>query len=115
MDLPKTREELYDTYYLKEELINMCKKYNLPTNASKEDLLEYICNFIENKSVGKVKSKRRINNNDFEPQLYKIIEVNYRNNEIHRSFFKKVIGEQFKFNVKFMEWMEENKGKKIYK
>ena len=114
MLLPKTKEELYDTYYLKEDLINMCKEYNLPTNGSKENLLEYICNFIENKSVKKIKSKRNINKDDFEPSLDKIIDINYSNNEIHRAFFKKIIGKQFKFNVKFMEWMENNKGKKTY-
>jgi len=114
MTLPKTKEELYGTYYLKEDLINMCKDNNLPTNGSKENLLEYICDFIENKSVKKIKPKRNINNNDFEPSLYKIIDMNYSNNEIHRTFFKNNIGEQFKFNVKFMEWMEQNKGKKTY-
>ena len=29
MDLPKTREELYGTYYLKKDLINLCKKNDL--------------------------------------------------------------------------------------
>jgi hypothetical protein len=46
MDLPKTKEELYGAYYLKEDLVKLCKQYNLPTACSKENLLEYICNFI---------------------------------------------------------------------
>jgi hypothetical protein len=115
MDLPKTKEELYSTYYLKNDLINMYKKYNLPTVGSKENLLEYICNFIENKPVEKIKQKRKNVNNGFEPLLEKIIDKNYSNNEIHIHFFIKVLGEQFKFNVQFMNWMEENKGKKTYK
>jgi hypothetical protein len=115
MDLPKTKEELYGTYYLKDDLINLCKKYSLPTSGSKENLLEYICSFIENKPVKKIKMKQNNSNNVFEPLLEKIIDENYSNNEIHRAFFKKAIGEHFKFNVQFMNWLEENKGKKTYK
>jgi hypothetical protein len=114
MDLPKTKEELYGTYYLKNDLVNLCKQYGLPTSGSKENLLEYICNFIQNKSVKIIKGKQKIVNNDFEPALDKIIDINYSNNEIHRTFFKDNIGEHFKFNVQFMNWMEENKGKRTY-
>jgi hypothetical protein len=114
MDLPKTKEELYGKYYLKNDLVNLCKTYELPTSGSKENLLKYICNFIENKSVEKIKSKQKIANKDFEPLLEKIIDTNYSNNEAHRAFFKNVIGENFKYNVQFMNWMEENKGKKTY-
>jgi hypothetical protein len=115
MKLPGSKKELYDTYFLKEDLIKLCKEYNLPTNGSKENLLEYIGNLIENKPVKKIKVKPKIKNNDFEPSLEKIIAENYSNNEIHRAFFIKTIGGHFKFNVTFMNWMEENKGKKTYK
>jgi hypothetical protein len=115
MDLPKSKEELYDTYFLKEDLLKLCKKYNLPTNGSKENLLEYIRNFIENEPIKKIKVKQKIMNNGFEPSLEKIIDENYSNNEIHRAFFIKTIGGHFKFNVLFMNWMEEHKGKKTYK
>jgi hypothetical protein len=114
MNLPKTKEELYGTYYLKADLIALCKQYNLPTTGSKENLLKYICSFIENKSIEKVKSKQKIANNYFEPSLNKTIDEQYSNNEVHRSFFKETIGKQFKFNVQFMNWMEEHKGKKTY-
>jgi hypothetical protein len=114
MKLPKSKEELYDTYFLKEDLIKLCKEYNLPINGSKENLLEYIGNFIENKPVIKIKIETKIKNNDFEPSLEKIVDENYSNNEIHRAFFIKTIGIHFKFNVTFMNWMEENKGKKTY-
>jgi hypothetical protein len=100
---------------LKEDLIKLCREHNLLTNGLKENLLEYIGNYIENKPIKKNKSKIKIKNNDFEPALEKIIDENYSNNEIHRSFFKKSIGENFKFNVTFMNWMEENKSKKTYK
>src|SRR5215469_753465 len=113
--LPKTKEELYGTYILKNDLINICDKYNLPKTGSKEYLLEIICAFIENRPVKKMKIKKNIQNNGFTPSLDKIIDVNYSNNEIHRAFFLKTIGNHFKFNVTFMNWMEKNKGKKTYK
>jgi hypothetical protein len=115
MELPKTKEELYNTYYLKEYLVKICKENNLPTNGSKQNLLEYIGNFIENKPIVKIKTESRIKTNDFEPSLDKIIDINYSNNETHRFFFKRQIGEHFKYNVQFMNWMEENKGKETYR
>ena len=115
MKLPKTKDELYDTYYLKNELISICKKHNLPVTGSKANLLKYICNYIENKPVKKIKVKQKIASNDFEPSPKKIIDKNYKNNEIHRLFFVKTIGKHFKFNIQFMNWMNENKGKRKYK
>jgi hypothetical protein len=109
MNLPKTKEGLYNKYLLKNDLINLCKKYGLPINGSKENLLHYLSNFIENKPVDKIKSRPKTVYSDYVPSLEKIIDKNYSNNEIHRAFFKNVIGEHFKFNVQFMNWMEENK------
>ena len=93
--LPKSKKELYETYFLKEDLIKLCKEYNFPTNGSKDNLLEYIGNYIENKPVKKLKNKTKITNNSFEPSLEKIIDENYSNNEIHRAFFIKTIGKHF--------------------
>ena len=114
MKLSKTKEELYGTYFLKKDLINICKKYNLPTTGSKGNLLEYICCFIENKHVKKVSKVKIKINSDFEPSIDKKIDENYSNNEIHRTFFTKTIGKYFKFNVTFMNWMAKNKGIKTY-
>ncbi len=115
MDLPKTKEELYGTYYLKADLIMLCKRNDLPASGSKEDLLEYISSFIQNKSIVKKKAKQKSTAHHFEPSLNNIIDKYYSNDEKHRAFFKKHIGDQFKFNVQFMNWMEENKGERTYK
>jgi hypothetical protein len=114
MDLPKTKKELYDTYYLKEDLMRMCKKYDLPIIGSKQNLLQYIADFIENKPISPQKTKKNATK-DFVPSLNKTIDKNYRNNEIHRQFFKETINDKFKFNVPFCQWLEENKGKRTYK
>jgi hypothetical protein len=112
MKLPKTKEDLYDTYFLKEDLAALCRKYNLPFSGSKENLLQNIENFIEGKPVVKEAAKK---NSHFVPSLDAMIDVNYRNNETHRAFFKNVVGEHFKFNVPFINWLNENKGKKTYR
>lgn len=39
------------------------------------------------------------------------IPEGYKNDERHRAFFKSEIGEHFKFNVPFMNWMKVNSGK----
>src|SRR5215470_538795 len=57
---PTFSENIIKTYFLKEDLIKLCKKYNLPTNGSKENLLEYIGNFIENKPVEKIEIKTKV-------------------------------------------------------
>ena len=112
-ELPKTKKELFDTYYLKAELVEICKKNGLPTSGYKENLLQYITDFIENKPINKININKK-NSSLEEPKLEKIIDENYTNNEIHRTFFKKVIDEKFKYNVIFCKWMNENKGKKTY-
>jgi hypothetical protein len=78
---------------MKAELIKLCKKQHLPTSGSKENLLEYISNFIENKPVEKTKVSRVKSN--FEPALEKVIDANYSNSEIHRAFFVETIGGTF--------------------
>ena len=37
MELPKTKEELYGRYYLKNDLVKLCKDNGLPTTGSKEN------------------------------------------------------------------------------
>ena len=114
MELPKTTEELFGAYYLKNDLASLCAQYGLPKTGSKEDLLKYISDYIEKKPVKKIETKHQTTNNNFMPSLDKIIDENYSNNEIHRAFFEKVIGARFKFNVQFMNWMKANKGIKKY-
>jgi hypothetical protein len=114
MTLPKTKQEFLDKYYLKSELLEICKENNLPQNGSKENLVQYICDFIENKETVKIKSNPKKTSNHFIPESDKIIDVNYSNNEVHREFFVKEIGVRFKYNVPFMKWMNEKKGKKTY-
>jgi hypothetical protein len=95
-------------------LVALCREYHLPTSGSKPDLLEYICNFIENKPVVIKSTRKNSKSNSFMPSLDAVIDSDYTNNEVHRAFFKSIIGGTFKYNVPFINWMNENKGKKTY-
>lgn len=114
MILPSTAKEFLDRYWLKEELVKICKELSLPASGSKEDLLEHICCFIEKRpiAVKKREIKKRSTIQEIKPDM--LIDENYSNDENHRRFFLSQIGRAFKYNVQFMNWMKENKGKKTY-
>lgn len=114
MKLPETKDEFITKYWLKEELINICAEYGLPKNGSKEELLLNICNYIEKKPIILKKIKTVKRSIGYILSLTNIIDPNYQNDENHRLFFKSKIGEVFKYNVQFMNWMKENRGIKTY-
>ena len=45
--------------------------------------------------------------------LNTVITDNYKTRENVRAFFTEQIGKQFKFNVKFRDWMKSNIGKTL--
>ena len=115
MKLPKTSKEFLEQYWLKEELIKICEDNNLPKTGSKQDLLDYIASFIDNRPISRKEAVKRVKATIQNMTADMIIDCNYTNDENHRHFFTSVIGSTFKYNVRFMNWMKENKGKKTYK
>jgi len=113
--LPKSKEELYGTYYLKSDLVLLCREFGLPTSGAKADLLERLCALIQNRPARVVAAVRKSASTGFVPSLDKPIDPNYSNNETHRAFFREQIGGAFRFNVAFMNWMEANRGAKSYR
>jgi hypothetical protein len=105
--------EFKNFYWLKEDLINFCKNNSIPYSGSKKDLTERICHFLKTGRILKqpVKSARTKTKYRIDITLNSRIPGNYRNDELHRTFFKKVIGKHFKFNVQFMNWVKDNSGK----
>ncbi len=100
-------------YWLKEELVGFCKQNNISTSGSKENLEKRIIRFLRHEPAQHAKkraSRLRKSNVKEEISLNSVISKNYRNDEMHRSFFKKEIGERFKFNTPFMNWMKRNAG-----
>ena len=100
-----------DFYYLKKELVDFCKKNNLPTSGGKLEITDRIAYFLD---TGKVLSvpivkKRSTTVSDIYEDTK--IEVDFVCTEHHRSFFKKSIGNSFSFNVAFQKWLKNNAGK----
>jgi len=115
VDLPKSCEELYGTYYLKSDLALMCRECGLPTSGAKADLLERLCALIQHRPAVTLAPKRRVTSTDFVPSPDKTIDPNYSNNETHRAFFREQLGANFRFNVAFMNWMDAHRGAKTYR
>lgn len=98
-------------YYLKEELINFCRKNNLQTTGGKLELTERIAYFLDTgKSIYKTHTAKKAKVID-EITLDTIIEENFVCSEKHRAFYKEQIGKSFSFNVAFQKWLKSNAGK----
>jgi len=98
-------------YYLKEELIDFCRKNDLQITGGKLELIERITNFLDTgKKTYKVHTikKPKI---DGDILLDTIIEENFVCSERHRAFYKEQIGNSFSFNVAFQKWLKSNAGK----
>jgi len=99
-------------YYLKEELVDFCRKNELPVSGSKSELTDRIAVFLD---TGKVVESTRIapkSTLDIGELTEKtIIEDNFVCSEKHRTFFVERIGKRFSFNVLFQKWLKEHAGK----
>ena len=98
-------------YYLKEELVKFCRKYDLQTTGSKQELTDRIAYFLETGKKKSASSKRIQAESVGEITENTLIEANIVCSEKHRAFFKERIGKAFSFNVAFQKWLKSNAGK----
>lgn len=105
------REDFFEYYYLKEELVEFCRENKIPTTGSKLELIERISYFLETGKILKTKRKVRPIVNIGNIDEFSTIEDNFICSEKHRAFFKLKIGESFSFKVGFQNWLKENSGK----
>lgn len=110
-------KDFKDFYWLKKELIDFCRSVNLDKRGGKIELANRIEKFLE---TGKRESFQltAAKNSRFDWKSEKltvetIITDNYQNTENVRGFFKIHIGEKFKFNVKFMNWIKSAQGRTL--
>ncbi|MBN2694669.1 hypothetical protein JXR93_08405 [bacterium] len=113
LDIKTDAEIFINFYWLKNELLSFCKSHSLSTVGSKDDLTKRVYNYLKTGETITETKKKKINKKivNYPIQLDSIIPEGYKNDEKHRAFFKSQIGEHFKFNVTFMNWMKENSGK----
>ena len=105
-------ETFRNFYYLKEELVDFCRKNNLPTSGGKLELTDRIATFLDIGNVmisRKVSKKSTLDIGELTEQT--IIENNFVCSERHRAFFKEKIGKSFSFNVQFQKWLKSHSGK----
>jgi len=117
-DLLKLKEgkELMQWYWLKEELINYCKKKKIPYTGSKAEIKDRIAQYLDNGKVIPTKKTKTHSKFDWHSEalsLESIITDSYKNSNNVRRFMEKEIGSHFKFNIPFMKWMKDNVGKTL--
>lgn len=111
LDLNIDSKTFKEYYYLKEELIDFCRKNDLQTTGGKIELTDKISRFLDTgEKIRKSHDSRRTKTAD-EITLDSIIEDNFICSEKHREFYKKEIGNSFSFNVLFQKWLKSNAGK----
>lgn len=98
-------------YYLKEELVDFCRKNGLPVSGGKLEISDRIAYFLETGKVmpAKVVKKSATKRSDITEDTK--IEADFVCSERHRAFFKEHIGNTFSFNVAFQKWLKGNAGK----
>lgn len=100
-----------DYYYLKEELVDFCRKNGLPVSGGKIEITDRIAYFLDTGKVlppSAAKKKAAVISNIKEDTK---IEADFVCSERHRAFFKEHIGNSFSFNVAFQKWLKNNTGK----
>lgn len=100
-----------DYYYLKDELVEFCRKNGLPVSGGKMEITERIAYYLD---TGKIQKSTHITRKSVTVSAISrntIIETNFVCSETHRAFFKGEIGTSFSFNVGFQKWLKSNVGK----
>jgi hypothetical protein len=110
-------QDFKDFYWYKEELVDFCRSENLDKRGGKIELANRIERFLETgerESYQEAISKTsRFDWNTEKLTIKTEIADNYQNTENVRAFFKNLIGDKFKFNVKFMNWMKSAQGQTL--
>lgn len=106
-------DDFLNYYWLKKELVDFCKKHELPNTGGKKEIIDRVHHYLKTGQVLNIQKKNRPKTvyENLTLSLDSRISENYRNDEVHRAFFQSVIGDYFKFNVPFMNWMKKNTGK----
>ncbi|NME71598.1 DUF6434 domain-containing protein [Flammeovirga aprica] len=112
-----TLKDFKEFYWLKEELVTFCRSEGLKTTGGKVEISERIEFYLKTGLVREGEKKKapksKFDWNTEVLSLQTIITDNYKNTENVRNFMLNHIGQHFKFNVKFMNWMKVNTGKSL--
>lgn len=98
-------------YWLKEELVEFCRKNGLPTSGGKLEITERIAHFLDTGEVIFCTNAKKKTTTPTKITENSLIEPNFVCSEKHRAFFKEHIGTSFSFNVPFQKWLKSHAGK----
>ncbi|MBQ0734257.1 DUF6434 domain-containing protein [Aquimarina celericrescens] len=110
--------EFNNWYWLKEEMVDICKRSNLPVSGSKFQLRDRIMYALDNDGKLKpekktAKPKSKFNWVKAELTLDTIITDNVSFGPNFRKFMKSQIGNKFFCHSDFMDWVKGNIGKTL--
>ena len=110
--------ELRKWYWRKDELVPHARNLGLKTGGNKFVVLERIAHFLdtgEKTPANEVRHKPKSKFDWHSSELSKTTEItdNYKNTQNVRRFFKNEIGQEFKFNIAFMDWIKVNEGRTL--
>ena len=110
--------ELKRWYWRKDELVAHARNLGLKTTASKFMLLDRIAHFLDSGEPdlpgmpkSKIQSKFDWHSEALDDETR--ITDSYKNNQNVRRYFKSRLGDGFKFNIAYMEWMKANVGSSL--
>ncbi|GAA0732217.1 hypothetical protein GCM10009430_45200 [Aquimarina litoralis] len=114
-----TGEEFNQWYWLKEEMVDICKRSGLPAHGRKFDLRDRIMFALDNGGKLKPEQKKRKATSKFNwakagLTLETKITDNVSFGSNFRGFMKKQIGNKFVCHGDFMEWVRANEGKTLF-
>lgn len=105
-------------YWLKSELEAYAKTLGLRSTGGKFTILDRIAHYLDTGETvwtgdvrQKPKSKFDWHSAPLTPET--VITDSYKNSQNVRRFFKSQVGDNFKFNIAFMDWMRQNTGKTL--
>lgn len=123
MDKPKlsaikTSKEFQSWYWLKTELVALCKQMNLPHNGSKFELRDRILYALAHDGLAPPKIKIDKPQSTFNwakapLDLETVITDNITFGPNFRRFMKWQIGSKFSCHSDFMDWVKANPGKRL--
>ena len=111
LDITLDGKTFREYYYLKEELVDFCRKHNLQAAGGKLELTDRIAEFLDTGKRNYATHIKRKSPSVGEITLDTVIESNFVCSEKHRAFYKEHIGNSFSFNVLFQKWLKSNAGK----
>lgn len=113
----KTGKEFNRWYWLKEELVAICKHAELPTHGRKFELRDRIMYALDNQGLLKKEEKKKTTSR-FNWAKAKLSQETFITDNVSfgpnfRRFMKDQIGAKFSCHSDFMDWVKNNEGKTL--